>query len=428
MEKNVKVLDVNGQSAGFTYPKRAKGLVKNGRAEYVDDCTIRLLHTLSPDTIENTDSEGETQMSNVINFNARDFRFDKSCEHNVGTRMFITDMFNESVEVYEIGDGKDTVTQIQSVKTLDKNTEYAFRFAIITSKDLIDGDTEFIIVPIEGDNETEEDWENRYVYNLSQNQYKSNISKRWGLNLVRIYEIPFSTGEISKYRFVFRNEKAVARIFPAKENEAYDKLPDFSYEGWFNDRKEQFEQFGQNFDWEKTVKDAGEATKKATKKATKTVSEALDSLWGTIKNQGANYRDFKPGFDPMNINHVNENIQGEAFVEILKQMQDGCNVDFSGAVISAVETNEELKSCDGIFVNLKNAVIPKSAFSAFMKTVGDGAVLHLENVSVTEDESSFDFGSKADGITVIVTEASIPGSVWAKLYEKFGDGCHIESV
>ena len=42
MEKNVIVKDEFGKQVGFTYPKRARGLVKNGRAEYVGDCEIRM--------------------------------------------------------------------------------------------------------------------------------------------------------------------------------------------------------------------------------------------------------------------------------------------------------------------------------------------------------------------------------------------------
>ncbi|MBE6935896.1 MAG: hypothetical protein E7458_05270 [Ruminococcaceae bacterium] len=42
MEKNVIVVDEQGNQIGVTYPKRAKGLVKNGRARYVDDSTICL--------------------------------------------------------------------------------------------------------------------------------------------------------------------------------------------------------------------------------------------------------------------------------------------------------------------------------------------------------------------------------------------------
>ena len=42
MEKNVIVTDAKGIVIGATYPKRAAGLVKHGRAEYAGDCTIRL--------------------------------------------------------------------------------------------------------------------------------------------------------------------------------------------------------------------------------------------------------------------------------------------------------------------------------------------------------------------------------------------------
>ena len=42
MEKNVIVVDEQGNEYGATYPKRAKGLVKKGRARFVDDNTICL--------------------------------------------------------------------------------------------------------------------------------------------------------------------------------------------------------------------------------------------------------------------------------------------------------------------------------------------------------------------------------------------------
>ncbi|MBQ3880685.1 MAG: hypothetical protein II727_10295 [Oscillospiraceae bacterium] len=42
IEKNVIVVDEQGKQIGVTYPKRARGLVKKGRARYVDACTICL--------------------------------------------------------------------------------------------------------------------------------------------------------------------------------------------------------------------------------------------------------------------------------------------------------------------------------------------------------------------------------------------------
>lgn len=42
MEKNVRVVDAAGIEYEATYPKRAKGLVKNGRARFLDEHTICL--------------------------------------------------------------------------------------------------------------------------------------------------------------------------------------------------------------------------------------------------------------------------------------------------------------------------------------------------------------------------------------------------
>lgn len=42
MRKNIAVIDAQGNKYEATYPKRAKGLVKNGRARFVDETTICL--------------------------------------------------------------------------------------------------------------------------------------------------------------------------------------------------------------------------------------------------------------------------------------------------------------------------------------------------------------------------------------------------
>lgn len=42
MTKNIRVTDESGRDYGCTYPKRAKGLVKNGRARFVDENVICL--------------------------------------------------------------------------------------------------------------------------------------------------------------------------------------------------------------------------------------------------------------------------------------------------------------------------------------------------------------------------------------------------
>ena len=62
MEKNVAVVDEQGHVYGATYPKRAKGLVKNGRARFVNENTICL--ACPPNQILE-----DTEMSENINMN-----------------------------------------------------------------------------------------------------------------------------------------------------------------------------------------------------------------------------------------------------------------------------------------------------------------------------------------------------------------------
>jgi len=42
-EKTIKILGVDNSVLGMTYPKRAEGLVKKGRAKWIDDTTIQML-------------------------------------------------------------------------------------------------------------------------------------------------------------------------------------------------------------------------------------------------------------------------------------------------------------------------------------------------------------------------------------------------
>ena len=68
MEKNVAVVDEQGHVYGATYPKRAKGLVKNGRARFVDENTICL--ACPPNQIlEDTEMSENINITENINEN-----------------------------------------------------------------------------------------------------------------------------------------------------------------------------------------------------------------------------------------------------------------------------------------------------------------------------------------------------------------------
>ena len=62
IEKNIRVVDENGNEYEATYPKRAKGLVKNGRARFLSSDTICLI---CPPDSENDDLEDINMSENT---------------------------------------------------------------------------------------------------------------------------------------------------------------------------------------------------------------------------------------------------------------------------------------------------------------------------------------------------------------------------
>ncbi len=67
MEKNITVVDEQGNIIGTTYPKRAKGLVKKGRARYIGGNAICLVHVCPPDEILKEDNITMFDNDNNIN-------------------------------------------------------------------------------------------------------------------------------------------------------------------------------------------------------------------------------------------------------------------------------------------------------------------------------------------------------------------------
>lgn len=227
IEKNVIVTDLNGKRVGVTYPKRARGLVKNGRAEYVSDCEIRITATHKPAA----DITEVINMSKVINFDARDFKADKSCETNVTTKFFVTDSEGKNAIAYSIGNWDWDWTQICCEKKLEKNTDYVFRFVIVGGYcDTGNETSRFEIVPMPDGRLTEEAYENRYAYDLAQSRYKPVISKKTDDGMLRLYEIPFSTFGCEDFRFVFIAMHAAATLYAPKELSAYADLDDMTFD------------------------------------------------------------------------------------------------------------------------------------------------------------------------------------------------------
>ena len=149
-------------------------------------------------------------MSNVINFNAREFS-----AHN-GKRLIITGIDGKSVELCEIG--KDCYTSyLKCEKQLEPNTAYIFRFAIIGGYYENAKSVSELEISLD-DNRTD-----TYTYELLKSRFKPIIRTRdeEGERL-RIYEIPFTTNESGKVFIKFIAFEVAPRIMPALENEAYE--------------------------------------------------------------------------------------------------------------------------------------------------------------------------------------------------------------
>ncbi|MDE6063575.1 MAG: hypothetical protein K2G20_03175, partial [Lachnospiraceae bacterium] len=163
----------------MTYPKRAAGLVKKGRAYYVNDFIIRLSMSdaMLPDSkqksevmkmdnriiIESTNNETENQVLKLY-FEPRKWSFNKACEDNVGNRSFMTGPDGVLAEGYMLGDWSYHWTEIVSeTLLLPKNTDCSFTFWLNGGEN--DRNDEVCRFEVVFNN----DYEQRFTYNLNRN-------------------------------------------------------------------------------------------------------------------------------------------------------------------------------------------------------------------------------------------------------------------
>lgn len=265
IEKNVIVTDEFGNKLISTYPKRARGLIKKGRAEQVGENEIRLKSCsvtpclednmnntnftdnnnnnsiiINPETGEVTEvaeeristgadilhenepktvnlSDPQSPQPRYIFFNAREWKPSKDCDKTVATRSFISDPFGGLTEAYTVGDWSWNWSQIETKDTtLEKNTDYEFIFWLNGGEN--DQNQEICRFEIMFDN----DQENRYIYNLNRNFIRHiKYYKGWYL-----YSIPFNTGDACYTKFRFIAQRAYSTLMKAQPVESYNDLPE----------------------------------------------------------------------------------------------------------------------------------------------------------------------------------------------------------
>lgn len=119
MTKNVNVVDDLGNRYVPTYAKRAKGLVKNGRARWVDENTICL--ACPPDDMNLEDTEMDKNMINPIN----DVVETKTSEQTTaGNEMSVKDILDRMDKI--IAQGAELANVVQQIKDLPVNPSESF--------------------------------------------------------------------------------------------------------------------------------------------------------------------------------------------------------------------------------------------------------------------------------------------------------------
>ena len=227
MTKNVIVTDDEGNFIGKTYPKRARGLIKNGRAMSVSDCEIKLhLKDTHVTSVDMNDTE-DIIMSKYIEFNAREFKVSEGITSHVGAKTMLSKWNGENVLAYQLGDWQWNWSQIECEKELDKNEDYTFRFEIVGGVEDNEMQTVKLVISF---NEDENDL---ITYPLAKSEFKPKFSKDSENGIIRIFEVPFNSGESEKVKFVFQVMRAVTSILPvSKDYSVYDSLKDLTYRDW----------------------------------------------------------------------------------------------------------------------------------------------------------------------------------------------------
>lgn len=232
MEKNIIVTDSSGRRIGLTYPKRAHGMVKNNRAEFISENEIRLLaapmteassvkstreETKMSDQEKNTTASAVSEDKHKLFFNAREWSICSDVSSSKAERTFVTDFEGNLSEAYCIGDKTQTVTEIATKQLiLEKNTRYTLYFWTKIDKSIKNEAVCQLQIVYNGD------FENKRVYVLSNNNIRpAKIIDGW-----QLYEIPFVTEDNEYTQLRFSVKSAVCSVIPGKEAACYASLPD----------------------------------------------------------------------------------------------------------------------------------------------------------------------------------------------------------
>ncbi|MCH5251496.1 MAG: hypothetical protein J1F22_00860 [Lachnospiraceae bacterium] len=242
MEKNgqtVRVLDEQGTLIGYTYPKRAKGLVKKCRAEFVSDKEIRLnkqgptYENMEDKEMDNLTNNTETNY-NFITVNPREWQKNPSSGEKTVWDCFIisnplagaVDSEESMVEILSVGQwewkGASRVTN--GFQELVPETEYHLIFWLNGGEnDRADETCQLQILFTDSNvTATNAEFSDGLCFRLNRSYIKP-LKKYKGWEY---YDIPFTTTKAKYTQWQFVADRAPMAVMPAKEPEVYKDLPD----------------------------------------------------------------------------------------------------------------------------------------------------------------------------------------------------------
>ncbi len=117
IEKNIIVLDENGNEYEATYPKRAKGLVKSGRARFINENTICLACPPKNESEDNNMSENKK----VINLNSGNAENAPGTTHSqVSANKLTTDYLLGKIEEISLSQAMltDAISELGKMKSI----------------------------------------------------------------------------------------------------------------------------------------------------------------------------------------------------------------------------------------------------------------------------------------------------------------------
>ncbi len=215
-------------------------------------------------------------MANIIDFKARGFKLSQDCDTNRGTRLIVTEC-GENVECFEIGQEGMMTTITRSV-AIEPDHDYVFRFTVKSR--FVKGENAESMASIYFDEKGD-----GYTYPLDRadkNRFKPVLCKKTEDGLLRVFELPFNSGDSSSCTIEISVHDMTAWLYPAKELSAYDSLEDIDYDQWRQDELHRVSKYISDLSGSmvetigETLNGFGEFVGKAGDKISKAVSDVIN--------------------------------------------------------------------------------------------------------------------------------------------------------